>query len=221
MSEIILQQPDGEEFKDKASLVVKEAQGLTIASPEEYEHAGAFLVEIKGVGKNLLERFRDPCSKAQAAWKAMVAMRDEALKPFETAETIIKQKMGKYQFDIEEKRRKEREKAEALARQQAEEERKRQIAEAKKLGDREAVENLKQAPLEVAAVAPKTQEAPKVGGVSFRKVWKVQSVNAAKLPLRYLMPDMKAIDQVVRGLGAKHGIPGVVVIEETVTSVRS
>jgi hypothetical protein len=46
-------------------------------------------------------------------------------------------------------------------------------------------------------------------------------VDAAKLPRQYLQPDMKAIESTVRGLGGRHGIPGVVVIEETITSVRS
>lgn len=220
-NEIVLQQPDDSEFKGQGSKMVSQAQELTIANSMDYEHAGQFLVEVKGIGKRLLERFEDPCRKARAAWNAMTAMRDEAVAPFEAAETIIKQKMGKYNYDIEEKRRKEAEKAMALAYKKAEEERARQISEAKKAKDKEAMENLRQAPLEVPSVAPRTPEAPKVSGVSYRKVWKVSHVDAAKLPARYLMPDMKAIESTVRGLGAKHGIPGVSVVEETITSVRS
>lgn len=220
-NEIVLQQPDDQEFKGKGAELVRQAQELTITSHDEYEHAGAWLVEVKGIGKRLLERFTDPCSKAMAAWKSMTKMRDEALEPFTMTEGIIKQKMGKYQWDIEEKRRKEAERQAAIARKKAEDDRKRQIEEARKLGDREAVENLKEAPLEVVAEAPKTPEAPKVSGVSYRKVWKVQSVNIGALPARYLMPDMKAIEGVVRSLGSKHGISGVTVVEETVASVRT
>lgn len=220
-NEIVLQQPDDGEFKGKGAELVRQANELVITSHDEYEHAGAWLVEVKGIGKRLLERFTDPCSKAMAAWKSMTKMRDEALEPFTMTEGIIKQKMGKYQWDIEEKRRKEAEKQAQIARKKAEDDRARQIEEARRLGDREAAQNLRDAPLEVAAAAPKTQEAPKVSGVSHRKVWKVSNVNIAMLPERYMIPDYKAIDGVVRSLGAKHGIPGVTVVEETVTSVRS
>lgn len=219
--DITLQMPDDSDAKRQGSEMVRTADELVIDNDDTYEHAGAWLQEIKSVGRRLLERLDDPCKKANAAWKAMVRIRDEAMAPFQSAETIVKQKMGKYQWDVAEKRRKEAEVANTKARKAAEEERARQIAAAKKLKDKEAVEALKEAPLEVAAVEVKTPEAPKITGVSYRKVWKVQSVNIAALPDRYKCADMKAIEATVRGLGARHGIPGVTVVEETVTSVRS
>lgn len=221
MNEIVLQQPDSKEFESQASLIEQQATDLVISTPDDYSQAGQFLVEIKSVGKRLLERFADPCSKAQAAWKSMVKMRDEALRPFESAESVIKNKMGEYNFRIEEKRRKEAEKLRIEAEKKARAKRDAEIAEARRLKDKEAEANLKAAPLEVIAVAPKTPELEKAPGVSYRKVWKVQSVDAKQLPARYLMADMKAIEATVRGLGGKHGIPGVVAIEETITSVRS
>jgi hypothetical protein len=220
MNEIVLQQPDEGELKGKGAQLVDQANELEITTADEYEHAGEWLVAIKGVGKQLLERFSDPCSKALAAWKSMTAMRDEAMKPFTSAEIIVKRKMAAFQFAIDEARRKDEEKKAAKAREDAEKLRRKQSEEARKLGDKEAVQNLKEAPLEVQAQPSLIPAAPKVSGVSYRKVWKVQSVNIGALPSRYLMPDMKAIEGVVRSLGAKHGISGVTVVEETVTSVR-
>lgn len=218
---IILQQPDEGEYKGKGSALVEEAKGLRITNSDEFEHAGQWLTEIKGVVKPLWDRLNDPCMKAKAAHFSMVAIRDAAMKPYTDAEGIIKGQMAMYNAAIEEQRRVEYSKAQAKAQKDAEQERARQIEEAKRKKDKEAVNALKSAPLEVAPVAVKTPEAPKVAGVSFRKVWKVQSVDESKLPARYLMPDMKAIESTVKGLGSKHGIPGVVAIEEIVTSVRS
>lgn len=219
--EIMLQMPDDDDAKRQGSQMVTQAQELVIDNDDTYEHAGAWLQELKSVGRRLMERLDAPCKKAHEAWKLMVKVREDASAPFQTAESIVKQKMGKYQWDIAEKRRKEEEAARRKAEKEAQEKRAREIAEAKRLKDKEAVEALKIAPIEVAAVEAKTPEAPKVDGVSYRKVWKVQSVDPSKLPQRYLMPDIKAIESTVRGLGAKHGIPGVTVVEETITSVRS
>lgn len=220
-NEITLQQPDDSEAKGQATLVEKQANEMVVANQSDYDAAGKFLVQVKGIGKNLWDRLNEPCAKANAAWKAMVKIRDEAMAPFTSAEFVVKQKMGQYQWAIEEKRRKEQAAAEAKARKEAEEKRAREIAEARKMKDKEAVKALEQAPLEVQAAPIKTPEPTKASGISHRKYWKVQSVDASKLPLRYMMPDMKAIEATVRGLGAKHGIPGVTVVEETITTVRS
>lgn len=220
-NDIVLQQPDDAEARGEAALIVKQANEIAIKSTWDYENAGLFLRNIKGVGKRILERLDEPCKKANAAWKAMVKVRDEALAPFDTAEALVKQKMAKYESDMETKRREEQRKLEEKARKEAEERRAKEIADAKKAKDKEAVANLQQAPLDIHAPTLRTPETPKVEGVTHRKVWRVQSVDAAKLPLRYLTPDMKAIEATVRGLGGRHGIPGVVVVEDTITSVRS
>lgn len=219
-NEIVLQQPDEGDLKGKGSELVEQARELVIASPEDYEQAAGWLQEVKGTFKVLWDRLNDPCRKAKAAHAAMCDIRDEAVLPFTVTEDIIKQKMGEYDAEVRRIREEEHRKAQALAEKKAREERDRQIAEAKKNRDKEAAQALKNAPLEVEPVAPKTPELAKTG-VTHRQVWEVASIDEAKLPRQFLTADRKAIDGMVRSLGAKHGIPGVVVVQKTITSVRA
>lgn len=136
-------------------------------------------------------------------------------KPYDEAEAVVDRLMIDYRSDVERKRQEEVRKAEAKARKQAEEARAEEIAAAKALGDKEAARNLKAAPIQVAAVAPKTPEAPKITGMPTRKVWKF-TVDANKLDRRYMLPDMVVIGKMVRALGAAHGISGVTAYQEDV-----
>lgn len=68
--------------------------------------------------------------------------------------------------------------------------------------------------------APVAPSVPKVGGVSTRKVWKFEIVNAALIPPKYLMPDEKMIAGVVKAMGSATDIPGVRVWSEEEMAVR-
>ncbi len=67
-----------------------------------------------------------------------------------------------------------------------------------------------------APVAP----APKVKGISTRKVWKFEIIDQAKIPNEYLVPNTTAIGGVVRALKGATNIPGIRVYAEDSMSAR-
>ena len=64
-------------------------------------------------------------------------------------------------------------------------------------------------------------DAPKIDGVSTRRVWKFTISDVKLLPAMYLLADEKKIGKVVRALGGETNIPGVEVYEDDVVSARS
>ncbi len=69
------------------------------------------------------------------------------------------------------------------------------------------------------AVSAPVPTAPKVKGVSKRKVWKFEVTDVSELPPEYLIANEKAIGGVVRALKDKTNIPGVrVYFEETLAA---
>ncbi len=219
-TQVVINQPDPEGHERNGNLLISQANQIAVSNNEDREVAAAFVVEIRETIQRIEAEFNGtednpgPVSLAHKAWKSGVALRDRALKSFITAKGMIEAKIKRYEYDIEQKRQEEARKAEALARKKAEELRAQQISEAKKTGDREAVQNLKDAPLTVFAAAPKTQEVPKVEGLRrSAPVWKWRVTNEALIPRKYLMIDDTNISGTVRAQGAKACIPGISVYD--------
>ena len=66
-------------------------------------------------------------------------------------------------------------------------------------------------------MTPMPEPARKVeGGVAMRESWHFEIVDADLLPRDYMVPDEKAIGQVVRGLKGQTAIPGIEAYAERV-----
>lgn len=220
MNDIVIKQPDPAEHERSGGLLVSQANEVVVTNLDDREHAGMFLNQINATIKAIEMEFDGsdetpgPVALAYRAWKSGVSLRDRALASFKAAKSIIDGKIKRFEYETEQKRIAEARKAEAIARQKAEEERARAIAEAKKLGDREAVDNLKEAPISVVAAAPKTPEIPKTEGMRrSAPVWDFDITDENKIPARFKMVDEKAIRAIVNQLGPKHGIPGITVFD--------
>lgn len=217
----------GEELKRiKAKAKELEAQRVGMTKP---------LDETK---KRIMDWFRDPLqflADAESSIKRAIGsyeaeqrrLQQEAEKAAAEAARKERERMeaeaAKAEQAAREKREKEEVKARALEAQgrAAEAEAKRKAAEeAEALRMREA--DAKRAAAASMPAAPVVHfEQPKVAGVSSRKAWKFEIVDAEQLPREFLMPNEKAIGGVVRSLGGKANIPGVRVYDETVISSRS
>lgn len=220
MSEIVIYPPDPEPHEHAGSLLVQQAKEVVVTCNDEREVAAAFVAEIDSKIKGIKMQFDGseqtpgPVLLAYRAWKSGVALRDRALLSFVEARTIVVGVVKRFEFQVEQDRIAESRKAEAAARKKAEEERERAILEAKKLGDREAVKNLKEAPISVPAVAPITPEVTKAAGLRRSSPeWDWEVANADKIPCKYHMLNDKAISAQVKALGPKHGIPGITVFD--------
>jgi len=117
---------------------------------------------------------------------------------------------------IDEERRREAEREEQ---EQARLHQEQMDAEAEQL-ERTARAEALEAKAEAMAATPIASEAPKVEGISGRKVWKYAVTDAEKIPRKYLKIDEKKLGQVVRALKDDCDIPGIRVYAETSIAAR-
>jgi len=121
----------------------------------------------------------------------------------------------------EDQRRAEEQEQAAEQRRQDEQDRLHQERLASEASERERTARAEtlEARAETASTAP-VASAPKVKGISTRKVWKFEVINQGMIPAEYLVPDTVAIGGVVRALKNKTNIPGIRVFAEDTMSAR-
>lgn len=218
--DIVLHQPDSDEHEVRGNEYVAQARLATIEDAHDLALAASVMADLSKAVKAIKIEFDGtpedpgPTALAYKTWKAMVAIRDKALKGFEEAYDEWNRKKKKFEYDTEQKRIAEAQAAEREANRIAQEERDRAIQAAKKAKDTQLAKSLEKAPLNVTPVAPTTPEVPKVDGMRRSSAdWGYTITNVELLPRVYLMPDESAIKVVVKKLGLKAQIPGVSVYD--------
>lgn len=210
--------------RQEATTLEQQAQAYTIENNEDYEQAAGFLKRVKAAKKQVEDYWREPIQKAFEAHRALTAKRQQMIGVCESAEKVMKRKMLTYSQKIEAERRA----AEEQARKAAQEESDRLLAEAAKAeesGDSaSATVNMAMAE-QVSSIAPAVQvAAPKVAGVSKKKVWKCCITDSSKVPVAVcgvcIRPiDTKAVMQLHR-LNPNVEIPGVTFFQTEQLAVR-
>ena len=168
--------------RQEATTLEQQAQAYRIASNTDYEEAAGFLKRVKGA-ENEVKTYWKPAKDAAAKAHKEICEKEKAMLSIcESAEKILKGKMLVYSQKIEAERRA----AEEQARKAAQEESDRLLAEAakaEKSGDTmQATVNMAMAE-QMETVKPAVQvAAPKVQGVSTKKVWKVRITDEKAVP---------------------------------------
>ena len=207
------------------SSAVKDANEMVISDAASNKLAADYLIEIKRRAKAVTEYWKEPKEAAKASHQKIVNLEKAMLKPLNEAEATIKQKMLAYQVA----EAKARAAAEAEAARLQREERERMLAqaiEAEKAGDTIGAEaNLAMAAIVEDMAAPIVAAAPKVEGISTRKVWKARVIDPALVPIMAngfeIRPvDMKMLQSIATTGKGKVSIPGVEFYEESVLAVR-
>ena len=153
-----------EDVQAEVAPVVQRAGQIVVTNPDQYTDAAGFLKAVKAAQKTVTGFFGPMKAKAHEAWKTITAKEGETLQPLKAAEDAVKAKMLTYDREQErirqaeqrrlqaiedEKNRKERERAAALAKAQrdkeeaarrAEEEARQRAATAKSAEARAAAE---------------------------------------------------------------------------------
>jgi len=210
--------------RQEATTLEQQAQAYTIENNEDYEQAAGFLKRVKAAKKQVEDYWREPIQKAFEAHRALTAKRQQMIGVCESAEKVMKRKMLTYSQKIEAERRA----AEEQARKAAQEESDRLLAEAAKAeesGDSaSATVNMAMAE-QMESVKPTVQiAAPKVTGVSKKKVWKVRVDDEKAVPsyangICIRPVDERAIMQLHR-LNPNVEIPGVTFFQTEQLAVR-
>lgn len=210
--------------KQEALSVEEQAQAIVITNNTEYESAVTILKSIKESKQRFIDFFAPAKKAAAAAHKAICANEKSCTDPCDKAESIIKGKMLDYSRRVEAERR-------ALE----EEQRKAQQAEADKLlaeaakaeeqGDTlQATVNMAMAE-QMASIKPAVQVvAPKVSGVSTKKVWKVKITDEKSVPSYVSGVCIRPVDTKklldLRRLNPNVEITGISFVQDSALSVR-
>jgi len=210
--------------KQEALTVEQQAEAVQIATNSDFENAATILKNIKASKQKFIDFFAPSKKATDAAHKAVVANEKACTTPCDKAEAIIKRKMLAFSQKIEAERRA----AEEAARKKAQEESDRLLAEAakaEKSGDTmQATVNMAMAE-QVSSIKPAVHvAAPKVTGVSKKKVWKCCITDSSKVPVAVcgvcIRPiDTKAVMQLHR-LNPSIGIDGIEFYQDEQIAVR-
>lgn len=201
--------PDTQEIDKKAISAVEEAKEMPVALRPDYEAAGAFLLVLKGLEKEINETF-DPMIKAAFdAHRTIIATRDKHRAPIIEAEKIVKVKMGDFQ-KLEERRLREEEiNLREAAKKAEEEDRLRTAAHLIEEGREEEALILLEGKVEMPPIILPETSAPKIKGIVTRDVWKFRITDPNKIPCEYHSIDEAKIRQVVKATEGRIQIPGV------------
>jgi hypothetical protein len=187
-------------------------QIAVIKNNDDYTRAGQILLTIKDIRKKIEATFKPIKQKMDAAKKEVLDQEKAADKPLLEAEAWLKPLISNYLIEQEKARKAEEDRLREIARKEEEERQLQAAIEAEQNGSKEEAEEIISAPVQAApVVVPKT--VPKVAGISQRENWDFEIVSESLLPRQYLMPNLVAIRQVVRGLKGNANIPGVKVFK--------
>ena len=219
-----------EVVRAEAAGVLQWADGLVVATVEDYKAVVVRLQDIKAIRNKWIAYWASPKEQTYGAWKSIVAKEKEGLKICDSAEKMAKGKALNWKAEQDRKAAEEQRKLQAISDEKARKEKERLEKEAGKLKTPE----LKQARLEEAAevVAPVITVASPVAdvnGASSRRIWKGDVTNIAALiaaavpgsvAASFLQVNQKAVDSFSRSTKGTVAVAGVRFYEEEGLSIR-
>ena len=199
----------------KALTVPEAARAVLITNNTTYQQACSILLIVKDLRKEIENVFKPMKKKLDAAKKEILEQERKADLPLQEAEAFLKPQISKYIAEQEIIKRKEEERLREEARKRDEEERLKEALALEREGLKEEAKELIAEPVYVAPIVL-PEFTPKISGISTQKRWTFRIVDVTKIPHQYLIPDEKAIRQVVRALRNKANIPGIEVYSEDI-----
>lgn len=197
----------------QALTVYEQAKQITVTDNVTMSQADQLIKDMRLVRKEIGLAFDPIIAKAHAAHKEAKAQKDKAELPLIQAEEYLKPQIKRY-IDQQEQIRLAEENRLRLEAQRAEEE--KRLAEAAQLeaeGLKEEAAAVLEAPQPI--VMPTVEKTtPKADMRLYRKTWKFEVIDLAKLPEKYKMANESAIRSVVNGLKEKAKIDGVRIWQE-------
>lgn len=197
------------EIDQDTTSIAKRAESITVRSQPDYDAAGEFLTTvIKPMQAKISETFDPNIRRWHEGHRAAIREKKEFSDPVDEAERLVKKAMGQYVLEDRRRREEEQRKLEEAAREAAEEEAVERLMEAQEDGDEEEVEAITgelERGVETIAMPPVVHRNPKAEGVAGRTVWKCAVVDQEKVVRGFLVPDVKAIEAIVKKMGPRAG----------------
>jgi len=205
----------------------QQGTGIVVTDAPSYAAAGEFLKSVKAYVKRVAETFTPMKRKALDAHKEIVAQERKHLAPAQAAEHAVKGTMLSWKraedARVAQARREAEEVARAEAQRQAEEEQLARAAAAEAEGNAEQADAILEAPAApvMPVVAPPLPAAPAVAGISTRKRYTFEVVDADQVPREFMLVDTKKIGQLARMHKEQAKLAGVRFFIEETMSARS
>ena len=212
----------------KVSLIEQKASNMVVASDEGFALASELTKQVKEMQKQVTDYWEPMRKSTYEAYTAVNRHKKQMLDPLESAEKILKRKMGDYTME-QERIRREREEA---MRKAAEAEMVRKLdeaAEAEARGDTAGAEfaMAEAEVMEGVSICSGIQAKPqKAKGVSQTKTWKITKIDSEKVPISLNGMELRPVNeklvlQLIKASKGKIAIPGVEYKEDVIISVRS
>lgn len=205
--------PDTKALVEASSALVTRARAFTVTNAAEYEAATSFVLELKGLEKEVDATFNHLIEGANQQHKKLLAERDRHRDPMKAAEKLVKGKATDWWLEKERKRLA----AESEAREAAEAKRREALEEAAAKGQEELFEELDTAAL---VVTPVEEEPPAVKGITISKRWDFEITNDKLIPREYLSINTVLIRKIVTASGKLASIPGVRIFEKATMGAK-
>lgn len=224
---LALEAAENETLDREVSLIEQRAEGVPVTNDVEFASAGSLLKEIKQMQKKVKEYWEPLRAKAKAAYDDVLSRKKEMLDPLESAEKMLKAKMGAYSDEKNRKARMQEEAMRLLARQEMER-KLEEAATAEAEGDAVGAEfALAEAEVMegVASSSVIRAKPPKADGVSRSRTWEIVEVDSSMVPVNFgdeeIRPvDLKAVMRIIKASKGTVQIPGIKYEEKTTISVR-
>lgn len=204
-------------------LLAEKSKALEIKDEYGVVHARTFLRDAKVWYDKVDSLLGDAVKAAHNLHKSLTSKRAELIAPVQIEEKAVRARLSAYLERVELERLNEQRRLQAEAQAKADAEMKAQQAladEAAALAEEHTGEEIK--PEIVATIiAPAVKlEAPKVAGVSARKVWTFEITDAALIPREFLMVDEQKLAKYATAMRDSAKCAGVRFYEKTVASIR-
>lgn len=212
----------------EVSIVEEQASSVVISDDSSYASAAEITQEVKRMQKKVKDYWEPLRLSTKQAYDDVLGKKKQMMKPLESAEGILKEKMGAYVKE-KERIRLEQERLMRIAAEQEMKQKQEEVEKAIEEGN-EVVAEYAMAEAEVMESVAKAgkieSQAPKADGVSVRKNWEIINIDSSKVPVTLngmeLRPvDTKAVMNLIKASKGTIQIPGIQYKETVNISVRS
>jgi hypothetical protein len=213
--------------------LAEEVATLQVIDQPSFDRAGLMLRTVKDYLKRVGEVLDPIIRAAHEAHKLAVEQKRKLDAPALSAELTLKRALAGHEERERQRVREAEQQADAIRRQLEEEAKLKAALEAEARGDDKGAEQILEAPTPPAPIIVPTvvgPALPKTEGVSFKTTYRaevvdlralVDAIAGGKASVAYVLPNLPALNQAARALKEELRIPGVRVIPERVTAVRT
>jgi hypothetical protein len=204
-SSVVVAEPE-QEFQSEALTLVDKAQAIVVRNQQEFEQAVEFGKGVSAFIKKVEAFFKPLKATAKAAHKALCDKENEILAVPTRANEIAQRAANSWKAEQKRKDDEARMVEQARLQKEAEAAQKKLLREIAKTGNKEALEQAKNIPLEVpqAEILPGFQ---KVAGTRNRTEWHFEVSDQKLVPDQFWMIDEKAVREYVKAMREK-ALPG-------------